>query len=433
MSKLCRKLFSSLLEIEGLLSNLLIQNFDESHLLYNDIVDNDLESSFKDYIYNLISCKQEKLFSTDKTPKQLLNEVGYDFYECRTEEQIQQFKRYYYPEEELCTFKGERLKSCRVFFAVKKDVDKIKREDFKNPERQDLYGTSVISIQFMKGESNTLSIKNRYNHRVSDPDSTFSNNLDNIVPGLTESFERVYNLVQKYRNFNFEIPGYVRAGDGKFYKYNYEINNIYYCPNNIIIDKFPIKKLEKELYILMDYFILDLKNKKIFLYDKNVKDSFTESIIDIKKISVETNNENKEVTIITEENEEIVITLDSANRIIKLKNNSIEELGDKFLYLNQVLEELEMKKLVKVGNLFLFRNNALKELELLNLEKAGKGFLGTNNSLIKLILKNLRILGDKSLYYNKTLKELDMSNLEIKGENVLHHNDSFDSLSTKRR
>ena len=34
------------------------------------------------------------------------------------------------------------------------------------------------------------------------------------------------------------IPGYTVAEDGKYYKYNYEINNIYYCPDNIIIDNF---------------------------------------------------------------------------------------------------------------------------------------------------------------------------------------------------
>lgn len=73
----------------------------------------------------------------------------------------------------MCTFQGDRLNRCRVFFAVKKDVDSIKREDFKNPEREDLYGTSVISIQFTKDGSNTLSIKNRYNHRVINPDATF--------------------------------------------------------------------------------------------------------------------------------------------------------------------------------------------------------------------------------------------------------------------
>ena len=87
-------------------------------------------------------------------------EAGYVLVECYNEEDIQKFRKYYAPGEELCTFKGGRLNSCRVFFAVKKNVLDIKREDFKKPKREDEYGTSVISIQFTKDETNTLSIKN---------------------------------------------------------------------------------------------------------------------------------------------------------------------------------------------------------------------------------------------------------------------------------
>ena len=157
------------------------------------------------------------------------------------------------------------------FFAVKTNVDEIKRENFPNPERQDEYGTSVISIQFTKDENCTLSIKNRYNHTVPNPDATFSNNLDNIIFGLTYNFEKYYGFKQKYIN-DFELKGYVRANDGKYYKYNYEINNIYYCPNNIIIDNFEVKRLPKEKYLLFDYFILDLQNKRLQLYDDSIKD-----------------------------------------------------------------------------------------------------------------------------------------------------------------
>ena len=88
------------------------------------------------------------------------------------------------------------MKSCRVWFAVKKNVDEIKSEDFKKPRREDDYGTSVISIQFSKSKINYLSIKNRYNHTITDvnPDSTYGNNLDNIIVGLTQAFVETYNL-----------------------------------------------------------------------------------------------------------------------------------------------------------------------------------------------------------------------------------------------
>ena len=74
----------------------------------------------------------------------------------------------------------------------------------------------------MKSKS-FLSIKNRYNHALleGNPDATYKNNLENIAPGLTKSFENTYGLVEFNPNTNFEIKDYVRGKDGKFYKYNY--------------------------------------------------------------------------------------------------------------------------------------------------------------------------------------------------------------------
>ena len=75
----------------------------------------------------------------------------------------------------------EKLNTDYVFFAIKDNCDMLRRENFKNPDRQDEYGVSVISIQFSRGSINHLSIKNRYNHTVDNPDCTFNNNLDNII------------------------------------------------------------------------------------------------------------------------------------------------------------------------------------------------------------------------------------------------------------
>ena len=226
MMHLCRELFPTLLEQEGLLPNLLFHSFHESHSIARDILENNLEFDFKNYIYSLVDVENNYRTQIDKTPEELLRKAGYQLYECHTEEDIQVFKKYYASGEELCTFQGGRLNRCHVFFAVKDNVDKIKREDFLSPQRQDEYGTSVISIQFTKDSLHTLSIKNRYNHRVNNPDSTYGNNLDNIIFGLTDSFERYYGMRQVHKNEHFELPGYIRAGDGKLYKYNYEINNI---------------------------------------------------------------------------------------------------------------------------------------------------------------------------------------------------------------
>ena len=53
MSRLCRELFPTILEEEGLLSSLLLNNFYESRYLYDDIINNDIEEEFKNYIYNI--------------------------------------------------------------------------------------------------------------------------------------------------------------------------------------------------------------------------------------------------------------------------------------------------------------------------------------------------------------------------------------------
>lgn len=47
MSHLCRELFPSLLEIEGKLSELMLKLFEPSRSLYEDIITNHLEMTFK--------------------------------------------------------------------------------------------------------------------------------------------------------------------------------------------------------------------------------------------------------------------------------------------------------------------------------------------------------------------------------------------------
>ena len=114
--------------------------------MYDDIEKEDKLEEFKNYIYSLIDVENNMERIEHRTPKELLNEAGYDFYECKTEEDIQSFKKYYSKGEELCTFRGGRLEKCHVFFAVKKNVDEIRREDFSTPKRQDEY--SIYKSRF---------------------------------------------------------------------------------------------------------------------------------------------------------------------------------------------------------------------------------------------------------------------------------------------
>lgn len=441
MMHLCRELFPTLLETPGLLFKTLSSCYAYNKFLYDDIMQDDYISTFKDYIYSKADQERVKMLKTNKTPNELLDEVGYILYECKTEEDIQKFKKYFAPKEELCTFQGGRLDNCHVFFAVKKNVDEIKRKNFiGKEERQDEYGTSVISIQFSKGESNTLSIKNRYNHTVVNPDATFSNNLDNIIPGLTQAFDEAYGLninstgarrelvANKLENGMLYEGGYILANDGKYYKYNYEKNNIYYCVNNVIIDNFEVKKYDPSRYIVFDYFILDMQEKTITQYEDWRKyerhkyildnDSFLDGFKDIKDIKVVNNREEntKEVII----NGDIVISLNKRNQISKYKNHHITELHNNFLISCFALKELDIPNVETIGDNFLFSDSTISELYLPKVRIIGDCFVCSNSAILNLELPEVIKIGDCFMDMNDEIKEIYLPKVKKIGNQFIN-------------
>ena len=194
-SHLCRKLFPTILEQEGELLRILQEKFSSNcNSLAESIEENGLEIEFKNLVYSVFDLKresEENQYTEKRNPYEILDESGYVLYECTTEEEIQSFKKYYAPNEVLCTINnGKRLNSHVCFWAVRKDVDKIKREDFKDPKKGDEYSISVLAIQFYKSKNSDVQIISRYNHTVPNPNCTLSNDLDNIAKGLRESFTR---------------------------------------------------------------------------------------------------------------------------------------------------------------------------------------------------------------------------------------------------
>lgn len=416
----CRSIFPTLLEQEGLLTEVLKSTFaTNSRTLYDDIVNSDLEEEFKNYIYSKIDVEKEKPeIIGEKTPYQLLDENGYNLYECNSEEEIQSFKKYYKSGEELCTFRGNRLNRCVVFFAVKKDVEEIKREDFNNPKREDEYGTSVMSIQFTKSQNSTVSIKNRYNHTVNNPDATYGNNLDKIAPGLTQSFDKLLSergLTLNSSNIEaFSIPGYVVADDGKYYKYNMEINGNYYCPGNVIIDHGNVIKLEPEKQELIDYFILDKENKTLSLYDDPLLlltgDSFIDGFKNIDSIEMANNNNSEQKTktiTIKEKSSDKPITIEinkESNSIIGYTNENLVNLGDNFLMYNKQLSELNVPNVTNIGADCLANNKELKKFEAPNLDPFKYDFfikphMKMNRKLSELYVPNLTKESKENLEY----------------------------------
>ena len=77
-AKLCRSLFPSLLEKESQLSGLITEKFAESKFLYEDIVNNSLQNSFKNYIMSFIK-RDKQIVSDDNftnSPFELMKKGG---------------------------------------------------------------------------------------------------------------------------------------------------------------------------------------------------------------------------------------------------------------------------------------------------------------------------------------------------------------------
>ena len=271
-----------------------------------------------------------------------------------------------------------------------------------------------------------MSIKNRYNHTVNNPDATYNNNLNNIIPGLTQAFEREYHLnINQNINQNFDIPGYVRANDGKWYKYNYEINNIYYCPDNIIIDNFEVKKdyQEKEKYLIFDYFILDLVNKEIKLYDKSIKDSFTACNREISKIEIINKDNGKQINLIFKNRTGATIIIDNANQIKSYKNKYVTSIGDYFLNYNKGLTSIDLPNVTSIGNEFLYYNQLLTSINIPNATSIGNYFLRCNQVLTSIDLPNVTSIGNEFLRCNQVLTSINLPNVtSIDDYYFLSHN-----------
>ena len=140
---ICRELFPTILDNdEGKLSEILENKFATNYrTVGEDISENYLKSSFKSYIYNLYYSEKEDKIEDEvnvdtRTPFEILDEAGYELFECNSQDEIMSYKKYYEPGEELCTFNDERLNTHYVFFAVKKNALDIKEKNLISPKEK---------------------------------------------------------------------------------------------------------------------------------------------------------------------------------------------------------------------------------------------------------------------------------------------------------
>ncbi len=153
------------------------------------------------------------------------NKAGYDTLIFDDKEKIAECEKYYAAGERICTYNNlsERMDQYHMLVVIKKDIDQIQRN--KTPQRDDEYGTSILNIQIAKNGSH-MSIKNRYNHTVSECDSTLHNNLDLLIPGLQAKVLGYYNIasLNNHKSYYSKIVNI----NGIYLKYDKEVNNVYF-------------------------------------------------------------------------------------------------------------------------------------------------------------------------------------------------------------
>lgn len=229
------------------------------------------------------------------------NKAGYDTVIFDDKEKIAECEKYYAAGERICTYNNlsGRMSQYHMLVAIKKDIDNIQRS--QHPQREDEYGISILNIQIAKNGSH-ISIKNRYNHTVSQCDSTLNNNLDLLIPGLQAKVLGYYGVALLNRDKSY-YKNIVNI-NGVYLKYNVEANNVYY--GDFVLDnEHGIRFADHSRYYVNSYnrvpYVLDFQDKKVVkLFDERYQIS-KESLLNkaIKENLLHSGNkENAELNIV---------------------------------------------------------------------------------------------------------------------------------------
>lgn len=398
----------------------------------------------------LISLKNVKIKEKKEhqDPINLLDKAGYNAYVVHNLTEQNAISRYFEPSERLCTFKDEaRFKRYHIINAVRKDVDKIRRCDFDNPMREDEYGTSVISIQILKS-GGFISIKNRYNHTVSNPDNTFNSCPDKIIEGLSDAIKNYFNV--DFSAQKTALPEGYMLQNNHIIKYNYEHNNIY-VGNGFYASDGNITEINKSSEILLDTVLFNLHTKECrdvtqFFYKGVYSERIFKEVTKNKKISIRKNPDKTysffadDVQIaVVSESKIISLTLPGIKEINEVHNFGFyirslnlpdtEVINDDFFTNNKCLSEFVAPKLKVIRNNCFENNKELRKLELPELIKIGiNGFL-CNEILSELYLPKLKVMRWNCFSNNVNLNRLDFPCLESMGMRCFYQNKNICELN----
>ena len=358
--------------------------------------------------------KQEVI---NKDPIELLKDAGYNAFYVRNAIQKNSIKKYFRPGEELCTFSDStRHHNYFIIHAVKHGAENIKPS--KHPEREDEYGTSVISIQIAKA-GGFISIKNRYNHNVNNPDATFSNNPDNIIMGLTESLKKKFGV--DFVTHEARMPHNYRVINDQLVRFNYEEHNVYF-DEKYYFEGSSINKLNTDYEIMLDYVILDTRTGQTRnVLSGNIGANNMVRVLDDEisghRIKTEKDKTTSETIInIIDENKK-------SKELARVKNGCVTslhlykttEIGNRFFCYNKDLKKLYAPKLKKTGDYCFNRNMNLESLYVPELEDMGNGFFYNSDSLKELDLPKLKKMGFSCFSDCHQLKKINIPELEEMG------------------
>ena len=428
MKKMCEVMFPDILKEKGVLLRILETNFAHTKFLCEDIKECKLEEKFKNFIYQLVKSEKNPI-TTNESPIEVFQQIGYVLYEIYHKDNLTDFAEYYC-DSDIDDLKEKISKGTKIFIAVRTPLLNIK--DWDPPLIpgfivEDEWKPRIIRIEFTKADSSAPLNENRYNctYTLNGNEGMFGNNLDEIEPGLNSAFENKYDCkINKASRFiddkNFK---YVKARNGKYYKYNYNIwNEFYFGPNNIIADsELVISDENNERYLVLDHILIDLIEKDFLgLFSANL----FYSIGEIESIDIKENNKRagKIVTI----NDNIIIKLDEYNQIVEYINPVVEEIGDHFLEKSNAIEVLRLDNVKKIGDAVLADNKTLKSFIAPRVEFIGNSFCENNNSLEELILPECKSIGSSFLEQNNSIKRIFAPKLEYIDRLVLkNHNNEL--------
>ncbi len=350
-----------------------------------------------------------------KKPIELLSMAGYDAFYADTLEKQNSIKHLYREDETLCTFRDEtRYQKYHIIHCIKKNVADIERSE--NPERDDEYGTSVISIQILK-TGGFISIKNRYNHTITNPDNTFNSNPDNIIEGLSQALKHKYNV--DFSSQSVALPdNYIKLKD-QILKYNHEVLNTYFG-EDFYVENAEVIEIDKSKELMLDNFILNWQTKEI----KNPSydyDAFTQAFADEianKKLQIK-NNKNGEKSLFADG---IEILTTQNGTITSLNFPNTKKIGKMFLYHNKNISKISLPNVIQIDNEFLFCNRKLLELDLPNVLYITNNFMKSNIKLAKISLPNAYHIGDNFLYNNNYSTDIYAPELKQVGLSFLFNN-----------